>query len=122
MYRKKYYSSIFIALAFFSAIATTYERVEVFNKAELNNLSCGWPMRYLSSGFSENPLDPPYPWKEKCASLIFSEWGNALDIQWVFFISNVAFFYLLWFVIFYGGRKAIRKIRTKDESFKNNSV
>ncbi|MDD3006483.1 MAG: hypothetical protein PHX30_02795 [Candidatus Pacebacteria bacterium] len=120
--RKTKINMLLFVLAVFSAIATTYERVEVFNKTELNNLSCGWPMRYLSSGYTENPFDPPYPWTNRCGDLLTREWGDPLDVQWIFFISNIIFFYFLWLIIFYGGKEVIGKLRAKDGLFNNNSV
>lgn len=68
---KKKIKIIFIfALAIFLTIATTYKKVEVLNKTELNNLSCGWPIQYLSSGYETSRLDPPYPWKTNCVGLV----------------------------------------------------
>ena len=90
-----------LVLAVFLAIATTYKKVEVFNKSELNNLSCGWPLQYISSGFEENRYDPPYPWKKNCIGFVGGSWGDPVDICWGCFIFDVAFFYLLIVVLYY---------------------
>ena len=83
---------LILALAVFLTISTAYKKVEVFNKSELNNLSCGWPLQYISSGFETSRRDPPYPWKANC---IEGEWGDPVDICWGCFVFNIAFFYLL---------------------------
>ena len=88
-------------LAVFLTIATTYKRVEVFNKSELNNLSCGWPSQYISSGFETNRYDPPYPWKANCVGLVGGGWGDPIDINWKYFTFDVAFFYLLILAVYY---------------------
>ena len=97
---KKVIISILI-LAIFFTIATAYRKVEVFNKSELNNLSCGWPSRYISSGFEVSKYDPPYPWKADCIGLAGGGWGDPVDIYWGCFIFDVAFFYLLILALYY---------------------
>ncbi|MCK5413242.1 MAG: hypothetical protein KAI57_02595 [Candidatus Pacebacteria bacterium] len=91
---------IFI-LAVFLTIATAYKRVEVFNKSELNNLSCGWPSQYISSGFEVSRRDPPYPWEGNCVGLISGEWGDSVDFDWKYFVFDIAFFYLLILAVYY---------------------
>jgi hypothetical protein len=99
--------SVFILiLAAVSTMATVYMRVEVLDKAELNNLSCGWPMQYLSSGYPESRLDPPYPWTASCVDLLSGEWGDSVKVQWPNLILNIGFFYLLWMVLFSVSRMA----------------
>lgn len=88
-------------LAVFLAIATAYRGIEVFNKSELNNLSCGWPLQYISSGYEVSRKDPPYPWKGNCVGLISGEWGDPINIDWERFVFDVAFFYLLILAIYY---------------------
>lgn len=95
-----------LLLAVVSTVATAYMRVAVLDKAALNNLSCGWPIQYLSSGYPESRLDPPYPWTASCADLLGGEWGDAIKVQWLNLIINVGFFYLLWAVLFSAGRMA----------------
>lgn len=98
---------IFI-LAVFLTISTAFKRVEVFNKSELNNLSCGWPIQYISSGFEVSRYDPPYPWKTNC---INGGWGDPVDICWGCFIFDVIFFYLFILALSYGGNIIAKKIR-----------
>lgn len=87
--------------AVFLTIATAYKKVEVLNKSELNNLSCGWPSQYISSGYETSRYDPPYPWKADCVGLVGGGWGDPVDINWKYFIFDVAFFYLLIMVLYY---------------------
>jgi len=107
---KKITFKVFLfVLAIFSVVASAYMNIEVLNKMELNNLSCGWPMQYLSSGYYESKLDPPYPWTANCMSLVSGEWGDPVSIQWINLIVNVIFFYLFLSVLFYGGRIIAKK-------------
>lgn len=49
-------------------------------------------------------------------------WGPA-PIQWTSLIIDMVFFYLLWLIIFYGGRKIMRKMRQQDKLLaKNNNT
>lgn len=99
--------SVFIFfLAAVSTVATIYRRVEVLNKVELKSLSCGWPMQYISSGYPESRLDPPYPWTDSCVNLIGGGWGDPIKVQWPNLILNLGFFYSLWVVLFFAGRMA----------------
>jgi len=82
-------------------VATTYKEVGVFSKSDLNNLSCGWPFQYVSSGFEVSRKDPPYPWRASCAGIVNGEWGDSIDIHWGYFIFDVAFFYLLILAVYY---------------------
>lgn len=109
---------IILVLAIFLTIATAFKRVEVFNKSELNNLSCGWPSQYISSGFEESRRDPPYPWKMNCIS---GSWGDPVDINWQYFILDAVFFYLLILALFRGGGLIAKKYREeKQYRVKNN--
>ncbi len=99
---KKRMKIIFVfVLAVFLAVATVYKGVVVFNKSELNNLSCGWPSQYISSGFEVSRKDPPYPWKGNCVGLIGGEWGDPVNVDWRYFAFDVAFFYLLILAVYY---------------------
>lgn len=102
-----------VVLAVFFTWVTTFHKTEVFNKTELNNLSCGWPLRYLSSGYAENGADPPYPWTDSCFQLVYNEWGDPLDVQWADLIFNVVFYYLLLSESLYVSRKLTRKTEQK---------
>lgn len=93
-------------LAAVSTVVTAYMRIEVLNKVELNSLSCGWPIQYLSSGYPESRLDPPYPWMDSCVNLISGGLGEPIKVQWPNLILNLGFFYLLWVVLFFAGRMA----------------
>ena len=100
-------------LAVFLTISTLFKKVEVFNKTELNNLSCGWPIHYLSSGYETSRLDPPYPWKTNCGS---GEWGDPVDICWGCFVFDISFFYLLILVSYYSGNIIMKRMRGKTKS------
>lgn len=100
-----------LILALFFTMATVYQKVELFNKTELNNLSRGWPMQYLSSGYSESRWDPPYPWTNSCMHFVGGLWGDPVDVQWLYFIFDIAISYLLLLVLFYGSHMVVRKIR-----------
>ena len=113
--KKRTKTILIFLLAIFLTIATVYKRVEVFNKSELNNLSCGWPSRYISSGFEENKYDPPYPWKANCVGLVGGEWGDPIDINWKYFIFDVAFFYLIILVLYYYWKPDHKKIQVKKQ-------
>lgn len=99
--KKKIKIILVLVLAVFLTIATTYKKVEVFDKSELNNLSCGWPSQYISSGYEISRRDPPYPWKASCVGLISIEWGDPVDINWKYFVFDIAFFYLLILGLYY---------------------
>ncbi|MFA7169350.1 MAG: hypothetical protein WC178_00680 [Candidatus Paceibacterota bacterium] len=99
--------------AIFFTIATAYKRVEVFDKTEIDNLSCGWPMRYISSGYVDSALNPPYPWMASCADLLGHGYGDFFDLRWVYFIFDAVFFYSFLFVILNVGRMTIKKHRRK---------
>ena len=104
---------IILILAIFLTISTAYKRVEVLNKSELNNLSCGWPIQYISNGFEVNRKDPPYPWKTNCVE---GEWGDPVDINWRYFVFDVVFFYLLILVLFYIHQIITRKGRGRNKT------
>ena len=106
---------LILVLAVFLAIATTYKKVEVFNKSELNNLSCGWPIQYISSGFKENRYNPPYPWKANCVGLVGGGWGDPVDICWGCFVFDIAFFYLLIMAIDYYWKLNYKEIQMKKQ-------
>lgn len=120
--RKTKINIVLLALAVFSTLSTVYAKVESSNQVEMDNLSCGWPMRYLSSG---DPVGGPtpmsFPWTERCIGALGSEWGSPIDMQWTFLISDIIFFYLLWLIIFYGGRKIMRKMRQQDKLLAKNN-
>lgn len=103
---------IVLVLAIFLTVSTAYKKVEVFNKSELNNISCGWPMQYISSGFKVSRNDPPYPWKTNC---INGEWGDPVDINWKYLIFDVAFFCLLILALNYTGNIIVKKMRRKKQ-------
>lgn len=104
-----------LVLAIILTIATAYKKVEVLNKSELNNLSCGWPIQYISSGFETSRRDPPYPWKANCVD---GEWGDPVDIDWKYFVFDVAFFYLLVLVLYYYWKPNHKK-NTEEEQDQN---
>lgn len=106
-------------LAIFLVVATTYKEVEVFNKSELNNLSCGWPLQYVSSSFEVSRKDPPYPWRASCAGLINGEWGDPVDIRWGYFIFDVAFFYLLILASYYSSNIIVKKMLKRKQGHSN---
>ena len=103
-----------LSLAIFVTIATVYQKVELFNQTELDNLSCGWPMQYLSSSYSESRWDPPYPWTNSCVHFVGGLWGNSVDVQWTYFIYDIAIFYLLLAILVYSSRVEARKLRKKQ--------
>ena len=107
---------LILVLAIFLTISTAYKKVEVLNKSELNNLSCGWPIQYISSGFETSRYDPPYPWKANCIGLVVGGWGDPIDICWVRFIFDVAFFYLLILALFHSGNIIAKKIRREKQN------
>lgn len=98
MSKKVIINVLFLVFAIFLTIATAYKKVEVFSQPELNNLSCGWPLQYISSGFEESRYNPPFPWKANCVE---GEWGDPVDINWGYFVFDVAFFYLFIMVVDY---------------------
>lgn len=122
--RKTKINMVLFALAVFSTVATVYAKVNFFSQAELDNISCGWPMRYLSNpDIAGGPTPMSFPWTTGCIDALSNEWGSPLDMQWTLFIFNITFFYLLWLVIFYGGRKIMRKMRQDDKLIaKNNNT
>lgn len=122
--RKTKINMVLFALAVFSTLATVYAKVDFFSQAELDNISCGWPMRYLSSPDIDGGPSPEwFPWTTGCIDALSNEWGSPLDMQWTFFIINIIFFYLLWLMIYYGGRKIMRKMRQQDKLLaKNNNT
>jgi len=108
---KKRTKIIFVfVLAVFLAISTIFKKVEVFNKSELNNLSCGWPIQYISSGYETSRYDPPYPWKTNCGN---GEWGDPVDICWECFFFDIVFFYLLILILSCSGNIIVKRIRRK---------
>ncbi len=66
--RKKIFIQIFLlVLAFLVTLATTYPKVEVTNRSDLENLSCGWPLKFVVH--DDSLYDPPMPWKVPCGFL-----------------------------------------------------
>lgn len=112
---KKRITIIVFVIAIFLTMATAYKKVEVFNKLELNNLSCGWPSQYISSGFEVSRKDPPYPWKENCVGLISGEWGDPVNVDWRYFVFDVVFFFLLILAVYYYW-KSDHKENTKEKT------
>lgn len=111
---KKNKINIFLLfLAIFFTVVTIYKEVEVFNKTELNNLACGWPMQYLSSGYLESVLDPPYPWTDSCANLLGHDFHDSYNVEWANLTFNVVFYYLLFLEALYVSRKLTRKTEQK---------
>ena len=113
MSKKVIINVLLLVLAIFLTISTAYKKVEVLNKSELNNLSCGWPIQYISSGFEVSRRDPPYPWKANCVE---GEWGDPVDICWGCFIFDISFFYLLILVSYYSGNIIMKRMRGKTKS------
>jgi len=112
-FKKNQINLLLCVLAVSFTIATTYKRVEVFDKTEINNLSCGWPIQYLSSGYVDSVLNPPYPWAANCVDLLGHGYGDLLDARWAYFIFDTVFFYLLLSVILYVGRMTAKIIQKK---------
>lgn len=102
-----------VVLAVFFTWTTTFYKVEVFNKTELNNLACGWPMQYLSSGYSESVLDSPYPWTDSCADLLGHDFHDSYNMEWAKLTFNIVFYYLLLSESLHVSRKLTRKIEQK---------
>lgn len=103
-----------LVLAILSAVSTVYQEVELFSQTEVNNLSCGWPMRYFFNAFPESRWGSPYyPSTRGCIDFIYGEWGDPINVQWVYFILDIVFFYLLLSVLFNGGRIVIRRMQRK---------
>ena len=119
MSKKVIVNILLFVLAIFLTITTVYRKVEVFDKSELNNLSCGWPIHYLSSGYETSRYDPPYPWKANCVGLAGGGWGDPVDICWGCFTFNVAFFYLLILVSYYSGDIIVKRMQKKKQDRSN---
>lgn len=88
---KNIISNVFlIVLAIFLTISTMYKKVEVFSHADLNVVSCGWPLNFVTQ--DQGWRDPPYPWKAPCFA---SPLENPTKFYWQYFILDAAFFYLI---------------------------
>ena len=112
MSKKVTINILFLVLAVFLTISTAFKKIEVFNQSELNNLSCGWPLHYISSSFEESRYNPPFPWKTNCVE---GEWGDPVDVYWGLFIFDIAFFYLLIMVLYYYWKPNRKKIQVKKQ-------
>jgi hypothetical protein len=90
--RKKFlFHIIFLALAFVVVwVIAANQKVEVFNKNDLRNLSCGWPLTFAVNDQSNR--DPPFPWNIYCLS---GEFGDTIEIHWPQFIIDALIFYAL---------------------------
>ncbi|MBU2578651.1 hypothetical protein KKA09_00840 [Patescibacteria group bacterium] len=95
--RKKLLLHIFfVFLAVVAVWIIAGQNVEVFNKDDLRNLSCGWPLKFAVN--DQSWRDPPFPWKISCLS---GEWDYSFIkfFRWPQFIIDVIVFYAL--IIFF---------------------
>jgi len=115
---KKVIASILV-FAIFLTVATAYKKVEVLNKTELNNLSCGRPIQYISSGYETSRYDPPYPWRTNCIGLAGGGWGDPVDIYWGGFVFDIVFFYLLILAAYYSSNIIAKRIQRKKQDQNN---
>lgn len=99
---------LLFALAGFIVTSTALKSVEVFVHSDLNAISCGWPLNFITQ--DQGWRDPPYPWKVPCLA---SPLENPTKFYWPQFIINVVFFYLLVLVLFYGGSLIAKKIQRR---------
>lgn len=92
---------LLIIFSFLVALSTTYTKVEVTKHSDLENLSCGWPIKFVVH--DDSLLDPPMPWKAPCGFLRghYGQ-GSTKEFNWQYFILDAAFFYLILSAVFYG--------------------
>lgn len=103
MFNKITFNVSLLILAIFLTVSTTFKKVEVFSHSDLNAVSCGWPLRFVTQ--DQGWRDPPYPWKVSCFA---SPLENPTKFNWQYFILNATFFYLL-ILAFLRGRDLIVK-------------
>jgi len=101
---------IFILAVFFTMAIITFRGVEVFKKSDLNAVSCGWPLNFITQ--DQSWRDPPYPWTVPCFA---SPLESPTKLYWGYFIFDVAFFYLLMLAAYYYW-KPDRGKNTKEET------
>lgn len=112
--RKKIFIQIFLlVLAFLATVLSTYPKVEVAKHSDLENLSCGWPLKFVVH--DDSLLDPPMPWKAYCGFLRgrFDQ-GTTKEFNWQYFILDMAFFYLIILVLFHAGRLVVKTYKDHD--------
>ena len=94
--RKKFLlHTLFLVLACIMTLSTAFRDVEVFSKADLSAVSCGWPLQFIVQ--DQSRYDPPYPWTVRCG-LPFSLEDPIRFFHWPQFIIDVLAFYA--FIVF----------------------
>lgn len=108
MRNKIFIQIFFLAFSFLAVLVTTYPKVEVTKHSDLENLSCGWPLKFVVH--NDSLLDPPLPWKVSCGFLRgrFDQ-GSTKEIYWQYFILDTAFFYLLILAMYHGKNLIVKK-------------
>ena len=100
---------IFLLAVFLVTVVSTFGGVEVFKKSDLNAISCGWPLHFITQ--NQSWRNPPYPWTVPCFS---SPLESPTKFYWGRFIFDVAFFYLIILALYYYW-KPDRKENTKKK-------
>lgn len=119
--RKKIFILVFLLiLSFLATLATTYPKVEVTKHSNLENLSCGWPLKFVVH--DDSLYDPPMPWKASCGFLRSPyEQGATKEFYWQYFIFDVVFFYLLILALYHSGNIIVKRMRRKKQD-QNNAL
>ena len=99
-----------VAIAIFLTLLTPWIReVDVFKseKVDLVNVTCGWPLNFITQNLSR--YDPPYSYKMRCS---FISLEDPTKYNWYYFAINVAFFYVILISFFYITSKFKQKMKT----------
>lgn len=112
MRNKIFIHFFFILISFFVVIVSTYPKVEIAKHSELENLSCGWPLKFVVH--DDSLYDPPMPWKATCGFLRAYDQGITKEFYWQYFIFDAVFYYLLILLVFYGACKGYKIIIPKS--------
>lgn len=96
MSKKVIINVLFLVLAVFMMMLPTFGGVEVFKKSDLNAVSCGWPLPFVTQ--DQSWRDPPYPYKVPCFD---SPLENPTEFYWKRLVFDISFFYLFILVAYY---------------------
>ncbi|MCK5023642.1 MAG: hypothetical protein KAS04_05690 [Candidatus Aenigmarchaeota archaeon] len=101
---------LLFVLAIFFTISTTFGGVKVFKKSDLDAISCGWPLSFITQ--NQNWRDPPYPWT---VPRFASPLESPTKFYWERFVVDIVFFYLLILISYYGGNIIVKRMQRKKQ-------
>ena len=89
-------------------VLTTLKSIEVLNKTDIENISCGWPLTFIEQ--NQGRLDPPFPWKVNCQ---FFSLEFPTQYNWINFGLDMVFYFLVTIAVL----KIFLMIRTSERKW-----